>query len=68
MIMNFDITMTASFDIDDLAERVINFVEFNMWERLDEEEDDYNNLSGEDHNTLIIEILKTALKKYEENT
>ncbi len=66
-MMNFDIVKRVSFDVeDDLAYRLLEFVENDMWFNRDDEED-YENLSGTDTRALITAILETALKIYKES-
>lgn len=64
MMMTFDVKKTVEFDVDDdLAYRVLDFVENDMWVGRPDE-DDYDHLLGKDQRALIIAILETALEKY----
>jgi hypothetical protein len=63
-MMNFDVTTTISFDIeDDLAERVLDYVLCDMWYD-HPDQDDYDKLSEKQQRELIINTLETALEKY----
>lgn len=63
-MINFNIVKTVFFDLeDDLADRVLTFVECDMWYDHPDQED-YNSLSGEQRRDLIIAILEATLEKY----
>jgi len=63
MMMDFEVKRTVSFDVDDFAETVLDFVTNEMWSGYPEDEEHYDCLSETNQSILIATILKIALEK-----